>query len=113
MVAKAMLEKSPHVKVTVIELSEDVIELVGAHLKEQYGDRLEIIEADVMLWKPPKGAKYDVVWMDIWDTISEDNLDDMEVLNRRYARKAVWKGCWQQEGCRAQRDRIRSGRGWY
>jgi len=113
MVASLMLAKDEVEKVTIIELSEDVIKLVGSHLETHHGSRLELIQADVLAWKPPKGAFYDVVWMDIWDNICEDNLAEMGTLNRRYARKSGWKGCWQQEGCIGQRERVNSGRGWY
>jgi len=114
MVTEAMLKKSPDVRVTVVELCEEVIELVGTHLKARYGDRLEIIHADVMKWKPPRGTTYDVVWMDIWDDIDMDNLSDMKkLMARSYAKNAPFKGCWQQSGCEGQRDRISSGRGLY
>ena len=111
LVAEAMLKRGA--KVTVIELSKEVIELVGSVMKERYGDQIEIINADVMEWKPPKGQTYDVVWMDIWDNINQDNLPQMATLNRRYARKAKWKGCWQQEGCQGQRYRVKNKIGWY
>jgi len=112
-VANAMLMKPEVEHLTVIELSEDVIKLVGPWLVDKHGDRVNIIHADAFMWKPPKGAFYDVVWHDIWDDISEDNLDEMKRLKLRYGRCCGWQGCWAQEHCRAQRDRVRNGRGWY
>ena len=113
LVVSAMLDNPKVDKVTVLELSEDVIDLVGVHMDTIYGERLEIIHTDAMTWKPPKDAYYEVAWFDIWNHIDEENLSDMATIQRRYARKSEWKDCWQQNGCIAQRERIESGRGWY
>jgi len=78
----------------VIELSEDVIKLVEPHLKERWGERLTVIHANALIWQPPKGAKYDMVWHDIWPTICTDNKETMTTLHRRYGRRAKWQGSW-------------------
>jgi len=85
-------------KATVIELSEDVINLVGPVYKEIYGDRLEIIQANALDWKPPKGIRYGMVWHDIWPEISMCNHPEMKRLHLRYGRRADWQGSW----CRAE-----------
>jgi hypothetical protein len=84
-------------RATVIELSPDVIRLVGPHYEEMYGDRLEIICADAMTWKAPKGIKFGMVWHDIWPDISADNYEAMKTLHRRYGRKAEHQGSWCRE----------------
>lgn len=90
--------------VTVIEINPDVIALVGPHLSEAFGsERLEIIEADALTWKPPKGARYDAVWHDIWDNICTDNLPDMHRLHRRYGRRCDWQGSWARAECECRR----------
>lgn len=81
-------------KATVIELSPDVIKLVGPHYQDMFGDRLEIINDDAFTFKPPKNIKYGMVWHDIWPSISTDNNEDMSTLHRRYGRKAEWQGSW-------------------
>lgn len=98
-VLKGILSKPEVTKVTVIELSEDVIKLVGAYYKSQYGEKLEIINANALTWKPPKGKRYGAVWHDIWDTICSDNLPDMHKLHRKYARIAGWQGSWCRYQC--------------
>jgi hypothetical protein len=95
-------------KVTVIENSPDVIALVGPTLKERYGDRLEIIEADAFTYKPPKGIKYSVVWHDIWPDLCEDNLKGMGTLHRRYGRRCDWQGSWGKELLQYHRRRDRA-----
>ena len=98
-VVQAMLEKPEVEHVTVIEVSPDVIALVGSHYKERFGDRLDIIEADALTWQPPKGIRYDVVWHDIWDSICTDNLPDMHKLHRKYGRRTDWQGSWCRYIC--------------
>lgn len=82
--------------VVVIELDQRVIDLVRPHLD----GGIEIIQADAMEYRPPRGERYGMVWHDIWDDISADNLIAMATLKRRYARRCDWQGAWQQEMCR-------------
>lgn len=106
MITKALLDKPEVIKVTVIEIVPEVIELVGVHLLNRYPDRLEIIQSDALTYKPQKDVYFDMVWHDIWPTICTDNYPDMKLLHRRYGRKARWQGSWG-------RDLIRSeGRKW-
>jgi hypothetical protein len=98
-------------KVTVIENSPDVIALVGPTLKERYGDRLEIIEADAFTYKPPKGIRYSVVWHDIWPDLCGDNLKPMGTLHRRYGRRCDWQGSWGKELLKYHRQRNK-GNSW-
>lgn len=109
MVLNAIL-RLPNVEhVTVIEQSQDVIDLVADHYYEKFGhDRLTIIKASIYDWKPKKGERWTVAWFDVWNSLNEDNLKTMATLNRRFARRTDWKGCWGQEILRARRDRRRS-----
>ena len=92
----AVLMKSNVCHVTVIELSGDVIELVGTYYKKLYGNRLEIINADALKFRS-NGSHYNLVWHDIWDNICEDNLPQMKTLHRKYGRKCDWQGSWCRE----------------
>jgi len=100
MVLQGCLNKKSVKHATVIELSEDVIKLVAPHYQELYGNRLEIIQADALEYKPPRGSKYDMVWHDIWPNICADYLDDIITLKKRYARRSQWVGCWQEDWVR-------------
>jgi len=96
----AVLRKPEVTHVTVVEIDADVIALVGPHyeaMAKAEGKALEIIHADALTWVPPKGARWDVVWHDIWDNICADNLPSMQRLHRRYGRRAVWQGSWARE----------------
>lgn len=107
-VAEACLRKEDVSKVTVIELESEVIGLVAPYLREKWGDRIEIIEANCLEWKPPKGVRYGMVWHDIWDSMCEDNLGDMHKLHRRYGRRTDWQGSWGRWWCERQRRESRS-----
>jgi hypothetical protein len=106
MVANGLLVNNPDLKVTVIEKSADVIALVQDHYKAKFGDRFNVIHADAFEWKPPKGTRYALLWGDIWDTITSDNLPEMAVLHRRF--KADWKGSWAKDLCKQMRNRFRT-----
>jgi len=107
-------------RVTTIEIDPNVIELVTPHLRatlEGQGvdpDKLVVIEADLFDWQPPKGARYDVVWFDIWATLCLDHLSQYATLNRRFGRRTVgWRGCWGEELLKARRQQEkRTRRGW-
>lgn len=105
-VAVSCLEKPEVSHVTVVELSPDVIKLVGTHLQAKYGDRLTIVEDDALTWKPPKGSYYDAVWHDIWTNICSTNLPEMHTLHRRYGKRAGWQGSWCRYRCE---DHARRG----
>ena len=89
--------------VTVIEQSEDVIKLVGEHFIKKYPDRLNIIQADALTYKPTN--KYDVVFHDIWDNICSDNLNDMKLLHRKYGKRTKWQASWCRELCEMYKRR--------
>jgi hypothetical protein len=94
-------------KATVIELSQDVIDLVGPHYQKMFGDNLEIIKANALEYKPEKEIKYGMVWHDIWTYICSDNLNDMKSLHRKYGRKADWQGSWCRNECERQAKQSR------
>lgn len=97
---KYLLGKKEVKSITVIEKSQDVIQLVAPHLNDP---RLNIIHADAFEWKSPKGMQYDYVWHDIWDNICSDNLPEMHKLHRKYGRKSGWQGSWVRELCERNR----------
>lgn len=100
-VVQAMLLKECVEHVTVIERAPEVIQLVGPHYEERFGDRLSIIQADALKWRAPKGAWYDVVWHDIWSNICVDNLETMGTLHRKYGRRCGWQGSWVRDYLKA------------
>lgn len=100
MVLTNVLKKPEVTAVTVVEIDEDVISLVGPNYSDP---RVTIIHASAFDYKPPKGVRYGAVWHDIWDSICADNLSDMTRLKRKYGRRADWQGCWCEYECRRYR----------
>jgi hypothetical protein len=95
-VIQGMLEKPAVERVYVVEKNPDVATYVGYHYLKKYGmDRLQIIIADALTYRPPKGQHYQVVWHDIWPDICTDNLPQYTTLLRRYGRRCDWQGAWQ------------------
>ena len=98
-VLQAVLEEPAVEHLTVVEASDDVITLVAPHWVERYGGRLTVVHADAFKWRPPRGARYEVVWHDIWDDITTDNLAGMRRLHAKYSRRCGWQGSWCRRGC--------------
>lgn len=105
------IDKNPSVtSITVIEKYADVIELVGSQLP--LSDKVTIINADVFEWKPPKGTRYDCIYMDIWNYINEDVYqEEMKPLKRKFSRYLKPKDispkrfnkCWAESNARSGR----------
>ena len=82
-------------EVTVVELSKEVIELVGSTYTKD--PRVTIIHGDALTWQPPVGSRWSIVWHDIWDTICGDNWEVMKTLHRRFGNRADWQSSWSRE----------------
>lgn len=117
MILHPILQKPEVTRVTVVEKFGDVIRLVGPTLPHQ--EKLTLIEADVLTYRPTKGTKFDVIYHDIWPTVSQDNLEDMTLLHRRFAHfKAPggWMDSWKKSYLTdmKRREKAQSGRrGWW
>lgn len=99
MVLHAILQKSDVTHITVIEKSQDVINLVAeAFLNDP---RVEIIHADALEYCPPVGVTYNACWHDIWPDFSISNLAEMETLECKYSHICDWQDSWGKEQCEA------------
>jgi hypothetical protein len=97
-VARAVLEKPEVEHVTVMDNSEDVMNLVRHTLEQRYGDRVDFVLADVMEYKPSKSEYWDYAWFDIWDNLCSDNLPQMAILGRRFNKNRCGDaGFWGRE----------------
>ena len=93
-VTEAILRKKEVTQVIVVEIAQEVIDLVGLHLEDRWGSRLELHRGDAFTFQPPRGVRFGVVWHDIWDNICTDNRAGMSRLKRRYESRTDWQGCW-------------------
>ena len=101
MVLKAVLKKPEVTDVTVVELSQEVIDMVSPHYQDE---RVAFVHADALEYKPSTKKLYQMVWHDIWDNICSDNLPQMQKLHRKYGKKAEWQGSWCHDQCKRQRS---------
>ena len=89
-------------KVTVIELAETLIGMVGEHYQVIAGENgvsLSIIHGDAFTWRAPVGARFGFVWHDIWPDLSSDNLPQMTILHRRYGSRCDAQASWGHSEC--------------
>lgn len=107
-VLSSILTNPEVTEVWVVEKEKAVIDLVWPHFKD---DRLKLIHADALEYRPPKGIRFDVVWHDIWPTVSEDNRKDMKRLHRRYGRICDMQASWSRDKIDTWRRQNR-GRYW-
>ena len=99
--------------ITVLELSQDVIDLVWpkieAHLRTKRNgaaDKVQVIQADVFDFKPKKGKKWDIIWLDIWADICTDNVEGINRLKQKFkgrlnrTNQTCWMGAWKEDHLR-------------
>ena len=97
MVLNALCSSSKVDKVTVVEKSRDVISLVANHYTALYGNKVEIINADIFNYRLQKNQFWDCAWFDIWDNLCTDNLKEMDKLSRKFSRYTNWSSCWGRD----------------
>lgn len=95
MVLNATLNHGNVEHATVVEVSPDVIALVGDHYARKFPDQVTIVNADARKWKPPRGVHYGHVWHDIWPTRCADDNRERANLRARYRKFCDWQGCWK------------------
>ena len=89
-------------RVTVVELNPELIAHVTPHLD---ADRVTVLRGDVYDYRHPVGARWSVVWHDVWDTLCEGNLPLMTRLHRKFGGRCDWQGSWS-------RKYLEDRRGW-
>ena len=99
LLVKTLLEKPEVENITVIEISPELIELISPYFNDT---RLEIINADIFMWKPNREQKWDYAWHDIWDSICSDNLKDIKILHRKFKKFVNYQESWCRDACETQ-----------
>lgn len=101
----AILTKPEVTHVDVVELSADVLALVGPYFA---GDpRVNLIHGDCFKVKWPAKTRWDCVWHDIWADKCTDDLAEHSKLLRSFGKRAKWQGCWAHETLLYNRERGR------
>lgn len=92
--------------VLVVEKERDVIDLIRPTLPAS--DKLSILCADIFEWQPLPGAKWDVIYFDIWADICTDNLPQIAKLHQRFKSRKTpggWMNSWYAEELRDTKRR--------
>lgn len=97
MVLRAALSNPDVEHIDVVEIDPRCVALVGAHYATDPRVHLHTADAYEQCKAWPAGSAWDVAWHDIWPDLCEDNLPLMARLNRSYARRTTWQGCWGKE----------------
>lgn len=102
---QACLDRAEVSSVTVLEIAPEVIRLVVPHyLAQAAPGRFTVIQGDANTYTPPRGSRWKSVWLDIWDGICGDNLQEIQRLRRKFRRYADYVDSW------AYSEHLRSGR---
>ena len=114
-----LLKKSVR-SVFVVEKNRDVIKLVWPCIKKwrehqgMVGAKpapLVLEEGSIFDWTPPMvplKQKFDVIYFDIWPTISKKNLVDANILKKqfkKYLKPGGWMGVWVEKEIRERKNR--------
>lgn len=105
MVLQAMAMKSEVRHISVIEISRDLIDLVGPYYQKKFGEKITINEGDAFTFKFSPEISFDSAWHDIWNDICADNLPEMVKLKRRYAKICKDQAFWCEIECRRQKGK--------
>ena len=100
MILPPILRKPDVTHVVVIERYQDVVDIVLPQLADLPGiEKLHVITADILTWRPEKGTKFNCIYFDIWPDICTDNLIEMAKLHRAFARYKA-EGAYMDSWCR-------------
>lgn len=98
--------RKPVEHIDIVEISEDVLNLVGPSLADD--PRVTLHHADAFTKQWPAGTRWDFAWHDVWDSISADNLrgeGSYEALHRKYGRRCGAQASWAFDLAKRWRDR--------
>lgn len=97
MVVQELLEKPEIESITVIEIDAELIDFVGAYYTN-LSPKVKVLQGDALTYH--NNNSYDAIWFDIWDIISEDNLEEMQFLKKKWRKNSHIRMCWAEKECR-------------
>jgi len=92
--SNAVLINNPNVtSVTIIENSQDVIDLVWPHCAKD--SRFTLIKDDIETWTPPQNSQWDVMWFDTWCSDNSLNWTEYKIaMTNRYSNYCTSLAFW-------------------
>jgi hypothetical protein len=102
-VVTRMLMSLPHIqRIDVLEISEELINVFYG----TFDDRVILHHGDVFKKRWAPKMKWDIVWIDIWPFISEENEKEMNKINKKYWNRCRWIGYWSKHELMYQRAKT-------
>lgn len=109
-VIRGLLTNDDIEHIDVVEISPDLIELIGPYYDDP---RVTIHEGDAATFEWPKGTRWNYAWHDVWDELTTDNLNESsnglarpcsyERLHRKYGGRVDLQASWGWDYLRRQR----------
>jgi len=92
--AKNVLRRKKVKHVTVVDIDEGVLNYWGKYLRDEFGDKVTLVHADIYDYLNEKQPEFDRLLMDIWDSNSNWEFDRKfrEVRNQHESIKLWWWG---------------------
>jgi hypothetical protein len=107
------IAKKPEVQsILVVELEQEIIDMVWHQINKvpEVKSKCTYVVNDIFKQVFPPHKKWDTIYFDIWDDITEDNWEEMKWLRRRYGRRLnranekCWMSCWRSDDCKPKKD---------
>lgn len=93
MLNSALMANSNVTSVTIIENSQDVIDLVWDDCPKD--STFTLIHADIETWNPPQGSQWDVAWFDTWTVDNSNSCQGYETaMINKYTTYCNDMGFW-------------------
>jgi hypothetical protein len=73
-------------RITVVEKSQDVIDMVEPQLAAFCGslwEKVSVVHSDIDEWRPPRGTKFNVIYFDIWPSCGND-MEHKNKLHKKF-----------------------------
>lgn len=87
MIILAIQDKEDIKSITVVEISQELVDLVMVGLKDKLNDKVKIIIDDIKQFKTD--SMYDTIYFDIWNNVSGDNFGEMRVLKNKFQKNSL------------------------
>lgn len=106
LVLLAIQNKPEVTEITILEKEQEVIDLIAKHLP--LNSKVKLVKGDAFTYKTDE--KFDVLYFDIWNSISAENYEEMKALTKLYRKNKAKGGTiahWRKDDCRklAEEDR--------
>ena len=94
LVHQTLMDNPDVTSVTIIENSQDVIDLVWDNCVKD--DTFTLIKADIETWTPPADSSWDVAWFDTWLIDNPMNIKQYkELMYEKYGDYVTTMGTWE------------------